>query len=225
MPRFRPTIGPELLIKASQNPFLRWGRGVQEASSGFSRESLEKLCQFPSQRRTHSDTPPALHKAADPMMTYPSSANSTSTSVQTREGNSQQLSVVGSVSHIYPPLLVSEPQSKDLHTPPHILSPPSSQSYAGMSRTARLEAKIRDLEASIRQAEAAASRSAVVAKGWSNPILNGDQEIPRARMDLQPLIISYPVAVREESMFTSYGFGFEGVGSELAKVSCTNPLI
>lgn len=87
---------------------------------------------------------------------------------------------------------------------------PQSQSYIGMSRTARLEARIKDLEASIRQAEAAASQSADVAKEWSNPILSGEQMIPRVRMDLQPFIVSYPAPAREGSVFTSFGFEFGG---------------
>ena len=93
----------------------------------------------------------------------------------------------------------------------------SAQSYVGMSHTARLEAKIRELEESIRLAEEAASTSAVAAKAWSNPILSGEQRIPRVRLDLDQFIMAYPAPKTMGKMLNSIGFGFEGVESELGQ--------
>lgn len=55
------------------------------------------------------------------------------------------------------------------------------------------------------------NQSAVAAQDWNNPILTGEQVIPRARQDLEPLIVCYPAPVRVENLFTSFGFRFEGV--------------
>ena len=83
-----------------------------------------------------------------------------------------------------------------------------------MAQIALLQSKIKELEASIRVAEAAAKTTEITVNAWSNPILTGEQTIMRPRLDLQPLIIAYPGLERDESLFTSFGFEFEGVASE-----------
>ena len=89
-----------------------------------------------------------------------------------------------------------------------------------MSRTARLQAKVQALEESVRLAEALqnsgpalAARRATKGRAWSNPILNGEQIIPRPRLDRQPFIVAYPVP----SSYTIIGLDIQ---RSISEVSC-----